>query len=556
MHYTNLQADEVQSINKTIIGWLNHGFKEYANLPAVNFKDEELSYKELDKLSNRIAHFLIHHGVRKGDRVGICLDRSMEMIACMIGILKAGASYVPLDPNYPVERLKIMRTDADLRLLIIHELFFDKFENTSQKILTWTHINESLDRYPDIPPNLHIKEEDVVYVIFTSGSTGRPKGIEMPHRALSNLIEWQLKREYFRKEARVIQYSSISFDVSFQEIVSTFASGGTLFLVKDEERRDPRVLLELINHLKIERLFIPFVALRSLVEVAMNTHRLPQSLKEIITAGEQLRVDTSMRQFFRKLPGTILENQYGPSETHVISAHLLDEDPSKWPELPPIGKAITNNSILILDENMQRVDEGKIGELYLAGRNLALGYLGRDDLTKKSFIKVPLYLDNHSVLYKTGDLGLRNEDGAIEFLGRSDHQIKIRGYRVEPGEINSVGAEYPGIAHCLTHTFTDHAGKPKLISYYVPKRGIKIDGDGFMSHLAASLPEYMVPTFVKELDKIPYTPSGKVDFKALPKPQPQLAGTDETITYQSETEAQLAGIWSRLLGYQHIPRSA
>lgn len=545
-------------LNETVTEWLYEGLTKYEGTTALCFDNSELSYEQLDKLSNRVANFLIKNGINKGDSVGICLDRSFEMIICLIGILKSGAAYVPLDPNYPKDRLEIMVEDASLNAFLVHEKFSDRFDSNIHNTFKWENLKEELNQLPETPPSVQINGEDLAYIIFTSGSTGRPKGITMPHRALSNLIEWQLERNYFEKGSRVVQYSSISFDVSFQEIATTLASGGALFFIKDKDRRDPRILLDLINKFKIERLFIPFVALRSLVEVANFTNRYPSSLKEVITAGEQLRVDSGLRDFFSKLPGAILENQYGPSETHVISSYLLDENTKNWSDLPPIGKPIKNTGIYILDENMQPVQEGETGELYLAGRNLAHGYIGREDLTKKSFIENPFNFSSRPTLYKTGDLGLYNENGDIEFLGRADHQIKIRGHRIEPGEINSIGAEFRGVAQCLTHAEYDQNGNSQLITYYVSKEGSDVNTDDFKSHLIDTLPKYMVPAFIMELDEIPYTPSGKVDFKSLPRPD-QLINKEENtdeLTYQSETEAELAVILSELLGFNNIPRSA
>lgn len=541
---------------KTVTEWLNQGFEYYETSVALHFGDENLNYGELHKRSNTIANYLISQGISKGDRVGICLDRSPEMIASIIGILKSGAAYVPLDPNYPVDRLQMMREDASLSLLIAHKKFSDQFGINLDQVVFWEEIEQELDKYPDSSPSVDIVGEDVAYVIFTSGSTGRPKGIEMPHRALSNLIGWQLGRKYFKREAKVLQYSSISFDVSFQEIATTIASGGTLFLINDDERRDPRILLKILVDLEIERLFIPFVALRSLIEVVIRTKKIPGSLKEVITAGEQLRIDAGLRQFFTKLPDSVLENQYGPSETHVVSAYLLDYKPSTWPDLPPVGKPIKNTSIYILDESLEPVKEGETGELYLAGRNLAHGYIGRKELTENVFIKNPLNIPDQPILYKTGDLGFYNKDGDIEFLGRVDHQIKIRGYRVEPGEINIAGAKYPGIVQCITHAVHDEGSHLKLAMYYVSQKPGEINKEGFKAYLDELLPDYMRPAYVMEIDNIPYTPSGKVDFKSLPKPDKQTSVSEGKVTYESDTEARLAKIWRDLLGFRSISRSS
>ncbi|MCK4563775.1 MAG: AMP-binding protein, partial [Verrucomicrobia bacterium] len=395
------------------------------------------------------------------------------------------------------------------------------------------------------------------YIIFTSGSTGRPKGIAMPHRALSNLIEWQMERQSFKPGARVLQYTSISFDVSFQEIVTTLASGGTLFLIDNDDRKDPRILLRHLIDQQIERLFLPYVAMRSIIEAAHAVGLYPDSLKETITAGEQLRIDDAVRSFFSKIPEATLDNQYGPAETHVITAHLLEGDPSVWPELPPIGTSLKNTDAYILDADMQPVEVGETGELFLAGRNLAHGYFKREDLTSEVFIPNPFDLPGRETLYKTGDLASCNPDGSINFLGRRDHQIKIRGHRIEPGEINNAVSGFQGIGHCLTHAVGASGSVQQLASYYTAEAGQSISGEELRRHLAQKLPAYMVPAFLIELAEIPYTPSGKVDLKALPKPSIESSRyAEEEYRYETETETVLAKVWSELLGLGDIPRTA
>ena len=395
-----------------------------------------------------------------------------------------------------------------------------------------------------------------MFVVFTSGSTGRPKGVEMPHRAIANLIEWQLARRSFRPRARVLQYSSISFDVSLQEVSTTLASGGQLFMVPDEQRRDARQLLRLLEELRIERLFLPFVALRGLVEVAQRSGGLPESLAEVITAGEQLRVDDSLRDVFAARPDATLDNQYGPSETHVITAHLLDGDPRGWPDLPPIGTAISNCEVLLLDENGHRVADGDIGELYLGGRSLAHGYIGRPDLTAERFVTLaPEHgAEGEHRYYKAGDLGRLDDHGDILFQGRADHQVKIRGYRVEPGEINAVASRMPGVAQCLSHTFHKASGAPFIVTYYVTDESATVDPVDLRQHLRTHLPSYMVPAFVVRLDRIDLGPSGKANLQSLPDPRQSAA--QESPEYATDTERKLAAIWSDVLEFPNLPPDA
>lgn len=537
----------------TVVEWLACGVGNSPAIPALDFRGTVLTHLELDIFSNRIASYLILSGVEPGDRIGLCMDRSVEMVAVLVGILKTGAAYVPLDPSYPADRLAMMGEDAGLRCVFTHAAHASLFAEA----LIWERIASEVEGQSAEARETAIDPESPAYIIFTSGSTGRPKGIAMPHRALANLIEWQLERKSFKPAARVLQYSSISFDVSFQEIATTIASGGTLFLVSKDDQKDPRKLLDQLVNQKIERLFLPYVAMRSMIEAAHMVGVYPFNLKETITAGEQLRVDDSVRDYFRKIAGATLDNQYGPSETHVITAHLLEGDPSGWPELPSIGTPIKNCGTLILDGEMKPVPDGAEGELYLAGRNLALGYIGRDDLTQQVFLSNPFEVPERPTLYKTGDLAAYSADGTIEFLGRRDHQVKIRGHRIEPGEINNAASSFEGIGQCLAHASRGADGIVQLAAYYTVKEGASVDHSALRVYLDSKLPEYMVPAFLIELDKIPYTPSGKVDLKALPKPSienSQYAG--EEVRYESKTEEALSKVWSELLGMDGIPRTA
>ncbi len=537
----------------TVNRWMAYGFALSPDQSALSFQGVEVGYRELDALSNRIANYLIGHGVRHGDCVGMCLDRSSEMVAVLIGILKAGAAYVPLDPAYPSDRLSMMVEDARLHCLLSHARHARLFDQA----MVWENIIDEIAAESPAPSGVEVGPESVAYVIFTSGSTGRPKGVAMPHRALANLIEWQLERDTFKPGARVLQYTSISFDVSFQEMITTLVSGGTLYLMGNEDRRDPRKLLRQLVDQRIERLFLPYVAMRSMIEAAHMIETYPVFLKETITAGEQLRVDDPVRAFFKKMEGASLDNQYGPSETHVITAQLLEGNPDDWPDLPSIGTPLKNCGAFILDGNMKPVADGETGELYLAGRNLAQGYIHREDLTKNVFIRNPLDESGTSLLYKTGDLASYNPDGTIAFLGRRDHQIKVRGHRVEPGEINNAVSAFPGIGQCLTHLIGEAGGVSQLATYYTDKSGAGIDGSALREHLEKKLPEYMVPAFLIEISGVPYTPSGKVDLKALPKPSVgNSLYADEEVRYNTDIEKGLAVIWSELLGLDGIPSSA
>ncbi len=549
----------------TITEWLKWGAQLDPDAPAVQDGTRCLTHREFDALTDRVADDLRRQGVRSGDRVGLCIDRSVALVAGLVAILKCGAAYVPLDPTYPRDRLEVMLHDAALSLTLVGRDQHEWIAATGATTRLWDEIGTALDGEmaptDDVPTEHHqaIDPESAAFIVFTSGSTGRPKGVEMPHRAIANLIEWQLARPSFRPAARVLQYSSISFDVSLQDIASTLASGGHLFMVPDDQRRDARQLLQLLDDLRIQRLFLPFVALRSLVEVARHGEGLPRSLTEVITAGEQLRVDDALRNVFAARPGITLDNQYGPSETHVITAHLLDGDPRQWPDLPPIGTPIDQCDVVLLDGQGQQVADGEVGELFLGGRSLALGYIGRPDLTAERFITIA---DDHGEqrYYRSGDLGRVDEHGAIHFLGRADHQVKIRGHRVEPGEINAVASQMGGVTQCLSHTFHKASGAPFIVTYYVADDQATAAGGEVVTpadvsrHLRAHLPDYMVPAFVIRLDRIDLGPSGKANLQSLP--DPRQAGTTAVPEYASDTERRLAAIWSEVLEFPNLPPEA
>ena len=537
-------------------GWIRRGAELDPDATALVFGAERLSHRELDELSNQVARHLAEHGVGRGDRVGLCIDRSVELIACLVGILKSGAAYVPLDPTYPRDRLALMREDADLRLVLASDSHAGWIGGDDAEVSTvhsWDTVAARLRELPTTPVDVVVRPEDDAYVIFTSGSTGRPKGIQMPHRALANLVGWQLERSTFAPRARVLQYSSISFDVSFQEVAATLASGGELVMVPDSERRDPRRLLEILRDLRVQRLFLPFVALRSLVEVASHGGGLPDELTEIITAGEQLRVDDVMREVFARSPRLTLDNQYGPSETHVITAHLLDGDPRSWPDFPPIGRALTDCTAEVLDDDRNPVVQGAIGEIYLGGINLAHGYFRRPDLTERAFVTVGRG-DSARRLYRTGDLAFVDEHGDIHYQGRIDDQVKIRGHRIEPGEINSVASRLDGVGQCLTHAFRRPNGAAYLVTYFTTTDD-DIDAARLREHLRAHLPDYMVPAFVIELDRIELGPSGKADLRSMPDPRTS-ATLLAPVHYDTATQGRLGEIWSEVLDFPNIPADA
>jgi amino acid adenylation domain-containing protein len=429
---------------------------------AVRDQDHALSYRQLNQLSIALAGNLQNRGVTSGDRVGICVNRGIDLAVAVLSVLKVGAAYVPLDPAYPRQRLNMMVADSAAGLVLVsreHSHLFDQ----DALLLSMEDLRGSEGDTPVLEA-WQPSDEQLAYIIYTSGSTGTPKGVAMPHRALANLVQWQLKQPGLAEPARVVQFTPLSFDVHFQEFFTTWASGGTLYFIADETRRDPVKLLAFIVDNAIERLFLPFVALQQLLEVAVSYGPLPTSLKNVITAGEQLQINRFIADFFLRTPACRLHNHYGPSETHVVTAYTLPTDVASWPTLPAIGRAIDHTEIFILGQDLAAVARGDSGELCISGECLAVGYWQRPELTAQRFIEHPLATGK---LYRSGDLARLGEDGNIEYLGRIDGQVKIRGHRVETGEIESHIKQHPEVRDCAVIASDGSGGDRRLLAYLV-----------------------------------------------------------------------------------------
>ncbi|WP_157528323.1 non-ribosomal peptide synthetase, partial [Micromonospora rosaria] len=385
---------------------------------------------------------------------------------------------------------------------------------------------------------------NLAYVIYTSGSTGQPKGVAMPHGPLVNLLDWQLERSPVT--GPVLQFSSIFFDISFQEMFTAWLSGSSLVLVSDEQRRDPEQLVDLIARERVRRLHCPPAVLAQ-IALALSRSRRELALAEVAPAGEQLQITAEIREMAAVGDGLVVDNQYGPTEAHVISAGRLTGDPTGWPEFPSIGTPIANTRIYLLDGYLQPVPSGAAGEIHVAGDCLARGYVGRPDLTADRFLPDPFATEPGQRLYRTGDLARWRPDGTLEFLGRTDRQIKIRGYRIEPGEIEAALLRHPDVAEALVVADRNPAGDDRLVAYAVPTAQRLPSGSALRAFLRGALPEYMVPSHVVELAAVPLTATGKVDRRALPAPA-DVDDVVERVPGRTDEERTLAAIWAEALG--------
>nr|VFJ74214.1 MAG: amino acid adenylation domain-containing protein/thioester reductase domain-containing protein [Candidatus Kentron sp. FW] len=433
---------------------------------AILFDGQHTSYESLNERANRICHHLRDLGVGKNTLVGLCMERSPDMIAGLLGIMKAGGGYVPLDTSYPHDRLLYMLEHSNIDILLTKKSMEGLFHDSDADLVCLDVCEKNISSQQSTN-NDDIEEEgtdSIAYVLYTSGSTGLPKGIVMLHRALINLIEWQLNVPGFRSPARTLQFSPLSFDVSFQEIFTTLSTGGTLILIDNQIRRDPDALLEyLINH-RVERIFLPYVSLQQLAE-ASGSHGSPY-LRKVITAGEQLRITPAIRDFFGSMPDCRLYNQYGPTETHVVTSLELPKNISKWPNLPAIGYPVSNADVFILDEDLEQVEPGNSGEIYIGGICLAREYFNDRAMTENSFI---FHGKKKQRLFKTGDFGEYAADGSIRFLGRHDGQVKIRGFRVELGEIEGILHQSHLIENVVVMASEDQGNNKKLVAYVACK---------------------------------------------------------------------------------------
>jgi amino acid adenylation domain-containing protein len=527
---------------------------------ALEWQEQRITYRELNSRANLLAGQLQAAGVGPEQRVGICLERSPRLVVAILGVLKAGGAYVPLDPSYPSERLRFMLADSQAIALLVEERTKSLLPQDGVRVVS---VESAGSAGPGGAgnPAFSATSANLAYVLYTSGSTGQPKGIAMEHAPLSNLIGWQLRHTSGPAVPRTLQFASMSFDVSFQEIFSTLCAGGTVVLMGDEERRDPALLADLLEEKKIERLFLPFIALQQLAEVLAEREHVPGSLREVITAGERLQITPRIAEMFRKLDRCVLYNHYGPTETHVVTAFEVREASSGPVSIPPIGRPIDHTRVYVLDRRGQPVPIGVAGELCVGGAPLARGYLERPDLTSQRFVPDALAGVAGDRIYRTGDLARYRKDGTFEFLGRMDDQVKVRGFRVEPGEIESWLARHPEVAESVVVAREDMPGDRRLVAYVVPSvRAVSPQADPteasrklasrLRGYLAKQLPDHMVPSAFVVLERLPLTPSGKVNRRALPAPE-RAVGQGGFLP-QDTLELVLLKIWEDVLGIRPI----
>ncbi|MEC0494840.1 non-ribosomal peptide synthetase [Bacillus glycinifermentans] len=527
--------------NKTIQQLFEEQAERTPDHIAIAFKDRTLTYRELNKRANRLAHALRRRGVQPNDVIGLMMERSPDMIIGILGILKSGAAFVPVDPDYPAQRIRLMIEDSSASIFVAQSHLAERLPSAVTMIEADSSAmrNESEDN-----PAAVNEPEHFFYVIYTSGTTGKPKGVMLNHRNFVNLIHFQLTKTDVDFSHAVLQYATFNFDASYHEIFSTLLSGGRLQLITKEQRTDVNELLGIIEDNRIQVLFLPPSFLKFVFQNKDYAERFPACVRHIACAGEQLVVTAEMKKALCEKQIT-LHNYYGPSETHVVTT-LTMKPGDLIDDFPAIGKPISNTRIYLLNDSKKPVPIGVDGELYIAGDSVGPGYMNQAQLTAEKFEADPFH--SGGSMYQTGDLARWLPDGNIKYIGRIDHQIKIRGYRIELDEIEQRLLAHEAVKEAAVIVRADAAGDKTLCAYYTAK--LPVGTDELRGHLASALPAYMLPSFLTELERMPVTANGKLNRKALPEPK-HLAGATY-VEPSTATEAQLAVLWQETLGLDRV----
>lgn len=521
--------------NTTVVELFVKQAKKTPNNIAVVFRGEKLTYKELDEISNQLANYLIKiHNIMLEDLVGLLIERSNWMIVSLLGVLKASAAYVPIDPSYPLARINYIKRDTCCKVIIDSNLL-DEFNKQKYKFAK--HIKKKI-----------VSSNALAYVIYTSGSTGKPKGVMIEHIALLNRLKWMQKFHTLTPKDSILQKTTYTFDVSVWELIWGIINGAQLVMLEPNGEKDPRTILNYINDYGITiihfvpsmlSVFLEYLEVEPMETVKTNT------LKQVFSSGEALLVN-HQRKFYELLPNISLTNLYGPTEATIdVSYFECSKDFVKDPI--PIGKPIDNIQLLILDQTKNLVPIGVEGELYISGAGLSRGYLNNDVLTKEKFIAHPF--ERNEKIYRTGDIARWLPDGNIEYKGRNDHQIKVRGIRIELGEIEKATMGYSAITKAAV-LYKDVNGTMSITAYVEVKK--TFDKNKLRKYLSKVIPDFMIPNYIVELDSLPLNENGKINRTALSEILPNEVIHKGYVAPRKETEKLLIEIWQNILGVEKI----
>lgn len=508
----------------------------------------DLSYGELFDRADRLGEALHQRGLAAGQVVALMLPRGRDLVSAMLACVRSGFTFTPIDPELPP--LRAAQQIALAGAAVVLRPRSSDAGGDGPPSETVEALIDGMMLRPSCVNRPATRHDAPLYIVFTSGSTGQPKGVRMPVRAFANLIATQLGRR--PEPLRTLQASAVGFDVAIQEVFFTLATGGVLISAAEADRRDPKLLAELIARERIERAFLPFALLALLARAVAASGSVLATLREIITAGEQPQLTDEVRAMFVGHPGLRLINQYGPAETHVVSEEVLEGDASDWPMLPKAGRPLAGNRLYVLDRKGRPQPFGVAGELHVGGAQIADGYLGADAPAEDRFVSDPFTETAGARMYGTGDLVKMDRDGRLSFLGRVDRQVKIRGYRVEPGEIEVVVSAHPLVTDCIVMTETDQAGAVRLAAYVVTG-ATPPTVTTLRDWLRPRLPDYMMPACFARIDALPLSANGKVDRAALVAAgRPLAAEAARQRPPQGETEQAIAKAWQEVLGRDDI----
>jgi amino acid adenylation domain-containing protein len=508
---------------------------------AVAFEDRRLTYAELDAQVNGLARVLQQLGVGPGVLVAVCIERSAEMLVALLGIMRAGGAYVPVDPAFPADRQRFMLEDASVGVIVTQESLLPKFARYGAQCLCLDRDGPRIAAAGGTAPPCAVGPDDLAYVMYTSGSTGRPKGVQIQHSALVNFLTTMADQPGLGADDVLVAVTTLSFDIAGLELYLPLAVGGRVVVATQEVSADPRALAALIDSAGATVVQATPTTWRMLVDSGWTGRR---GLKALC-GGEALPQILAEQLLER---GLELWNMYGPTETTIWST--VSQVQSGEPLT--IGRPIANTALYILDDELQPVPLGVPGELHIGGDGIARGYLNRPELTAERFVPNPFDARDDARIYKTGDLARYRDDGRVEFLGRRDHQVKVRGFRIELGEIETALARLPGVTAVVAVAREDSPGDARLVAYVVLDGSPPVTANALRRSLADVLPAYMVPSVVVALDELPLTPNGKIDRKALPEPTLEREAESTYSEPRTDLERRLVSIWEEELGIRPI----
>jgi amino acid adenylation domain-containing protein len=509
---------------------------------AVSFRGEHLTYRELNQRANQLAHYLQTLGVQPEVLVGICIERSLEMLVGLLGILKAGAAYLPLDPGYPLERLELILSDSQVPVLLTDNQKL--FANDEQrKVVDLRRDQPNIATHIQDNPAPRATPNNLAYVIYTSGSTGKPKGVAIPHNAVVNFLQSMQREPGITESDVLLAVTTVSFDIAALELYLPLITGAQVVLTTRDLAIDGKLLKEFIDTVGATIMQATPASWRMLLAAGWSGS--PQL--KILCGGEGLTSDLA-QQLLKK--GSAVWNLYGPTETTIWSTVCRVDTTKLSHALVPIGRPIANTQIYILDSHLQPVPVGVLGELYISGVGVARGYLNRPELSAERFISNP-FSDSYR-LYRTGDVARYLDDGTIEYISRIDHQVKIRGFRIELGEIENALSTHPQVREAVVITRSDHTEEKQIVAYITTQQE-QPTPESLRDFLKQKLPDYMVPTAFVRLEALPLTPSGKVNRRALPKPTASsFCQHNEFVAPRTNSEWKLAKIWSEIFNIQQV----